>query len=59
MANNAEPTRVAVIGLDYWGPNLVRNFAAAYNQSQPKAVIVLPPYNCPPSAFVRRIEGIF
>ena len=30
MANNAEPARVAVIGLDYWGPNLVRNFAAAY-----------------------------
>jgi hypothetical protein len=43
MANNAEPARVAVIGLGYWGPNLVRNFAAA----------------CPPSAFVRRIEGIF
>ena len=30
MANNAEPARVAVIGLGYWGPNLVRNFAAAY-----------------------------
>ena len=29
MANDAEPARVAVIGLGYWGPNLVRNFAAA------------------------------
>ena len=29
MANEAEPARVAVIGLGYWGPNLVRNFAAA------------------------------
>ena len=29
MASDAEPARVAVIGLGYWGPNLVRNFAAA------------------------------
>ena len=33
MANNAEPARVAVIGLGYWGPNLVRNFAAAEGAS--------------------------
>jgi predicted dehydrogenase len=29
MAGNAGPARVGVIGLGYWGPNLVRNFAAA------------------------------
>ena len=29
MANSAEPARVGVIGLGYWGPNLARNFAAA------------------------------
>ena len=33
MANGAEPARVAVIGLGYWGPNLVRNFAAAEGAS--------------------------
>ncbi len=33
MANSAKPVRVAVIGLGYWGPNLVRNFAAAAGAS--------------------------
>jgi len=29
MASDANPARVAVIGLGHWGPNLARNFAAA------------------------------
>ena len=29
MASDAKSARIAVIGLSYWGPNLVRNFAAA------------------------------
>ncbi len=33
MAMDAGPARVGVIGLGYWGPNLVRNFAAAQGAS--------------------------
>ena len=33
MAEDAGPARVGVLGLGYWGPNPVRNFAAAQGAS--------------------------
>ena len=29
MASGAKPARIGAIGLDYWGPNLVRSFDGA------------------------------